>query len=128
AMPDSVVGDRADMLLGVCVIEAAAPYTKQLKKDFGLDLGNLDKYGDKLGELIGVRMVSICPDVIIKYSQKAEALEEEEAKEEAEEISGVVTKIEDNQFVTFWVKERSGKESRFYWFLFVNSDLDLPNN
>lgn len=117
-------GNEFNMALGVCIIEAAMPYKKQLKKDFDLDMDRIDVEGEKLGSIIGVRMVSFCPDAMMAITSKSEE-NVETAEGNAEITLGVVTKVEKDFFVVFHVKDETGKTSKYYWISHVDTDFDL---
>lgn len=117
-------GNEFNMALGVCIIDAAMPYKKQLKKDFGLDMDRIDVEGEKLGSIIGVRMVSFCPDAMLAITSKSEE-DVETAEGNAEITLGVVTKVEKDFFVVFHVKDEAGKTSKYYWISQVDTDFDL---
>ncbi len=121
------------MKMGLCIVSATNSYEKQIKKDYKIDLTeNLDQ-AEKLGEIIGMRMASVCPETLIKMStmfmDEEEYVEEEflgdDPIDEAEYMKGVVIKIEEEGFVTFSVKDENGKTEKFYWLDFVDSDFDF---
>ena len=64
SVPDSLDSEEFNMKLGLCMLEASMPYKKQLKKEFGIDLDNIDVEGARLGKLIGIRMTTVCPDAL----------------------------------------------------------------
>ena len=116
--------DKFNMQFGLCIIEAATPYKKQLKADHNIDLDKIDKQGEKLGQLIGFRMASVCPDEILRASK--DAIEEAEDEDELYYITGSVVNIEKEQFVIISVKnDDDGKTSKYYWLDYVDSEMDL---
>jgi hypothetical protein len=123
---DTLKTDQYNMALGVCMIEAAMPYKKQIKKNFDIDLDKIDTEGAKLGRVIGLKMASVCPDALVKITQKSK-VKADPAK--ATQISnGTVTKIENDFFVTISLKDDTGKITKYYWLTFVDSEFDLPNS
>lgn len=119
--------DQFNMELGLCMIEAALPYKKQIKKDYDIDLDKIEVEGERLGRIIGLKMASICPSALVKITRQQM---QEETEPDNVELStqGLVTKIESDFFVVFSVKEASGKTTKFYWLTFVESDDDLPSS
>lgn len=122
--------------MGLCMISAVAPYQKQLKKDFNFDIGNSSSSNfEQLGKMIGMQMVGKCPNTLMAVTKLANTEEKEEVKVEGKRSAftatkksiGTVTKIENNLFLTFFVKNKNGKTSKFYWMNFVDSELDLTN-
>jgi len=117
--------ERFNMQLGLCIIEAASPYKAQLKADHKIDLDKIETNGKKLGELIGFRMASVCPDQILRATQGE--VQEEEIDNEFYYTTGSVVKIEKEQFVIISIKDDTGKTSKYYWLTYVASEIDLPN-
>jgi hypothetical protein len=117
---DTVSKNRIYMELGSCMIVAAEPYRKQIKKDHNINLDNIETEGEALGKLIGIRMAGICPEILLKISGK----ETETDASESETFSGRVTKIEKDFFVIFTVN-KDGKLMKFYWLTNVESNIEL---
>src|SRR5688572_19861396 len=68
---DTLRTDQYNMELGICMIEAAMPYKKQIKKNHDIDLDKIDTEGEKLGRIIGLKMASVCPNALVKITQRA---------------------------------------------------------
>jgi hypothetical protein len=119
--------ERMYMELGLCMIKAAEPYKKQLKKDYNINLDNMENEGEALGKVIGLKMATICPDVLIKLSQK-ESPGAKSAEPSQESFQGRVTKIEKDFFVIFSVNDNAGKSLKFYWLTNTESNIELVNN
>ncbi len=124
-VPDTLETDQFNMKLGLCMIEAANPYKKQIKKDYGINLDNIDTEGEKLGRIIGMKMATVCPNSLIKLTKKPSS--KSEAKNEEKTAEGLITKIENDFFVVFSLKDDQGKTTKFYWLTFVDADLELTN-
>lgn len=125
-IPSNTEPEQYQMKLGLCMIEIAAPYKKQIKKDYGVDMDNIAKEGAKLGQIVGLRMASVCPDAMVKMAEAING--KKEAKEAgAQNITGTITKIEKDFFVVFSLKDESGKTTKYYWLSFVEAGLDLVN-
>jgi hypothetical protein len=113
--------------VGLCIIEAASPFQKQLKKDHNIDFKKIDEHGEQLGQLVAMKMASVCPTQLIGFAKKINGENESAPKSESLFISGVVTHIEDDIFVILSVKDESGKIVKFYWLSFINSELNLAD-
>lgn len=119
--------DQKNMKFGLCMIDAAEPYKKQLKKEHNIDLDQMDgPTGERLGRLIGVKVAGKCPDVILKLQEGAVQKNKPAQAEAINTFTGVITKIETNGFVTFTIKDEIGKTTTFYWLEFIQCDKDLP--
>jgi hypothetical protein len=112
------------MELGFCVIEASTPYQKELERDYGIDFDKIDTQGEQLGEIVGVRMTTICPKTLQKLIQKANAEDNGEPEPTTMSYEGKVTSVDRGDFLTLDVKNEAGKTTRFYWLTFVEADDD----
>lgn len=123
---DTVSQDRYNMLLGLCMIEAAAPHKKQLKKDYGIDFEKIDEQAEQLGQLIGIKMMGFCPEALVEIAARTNEIEEVEYYI-SEVYEGFVTNIDTESFVVFSVKNDMGKITKFYWLYFADSNLELES-
>ncbi|HMU05164.1 MAG TPA: hypothetical protein PJ990_16140 [Saprospiraceae bacterium] len=120
---DTLEGERYKSELGICMINAAIPYKKQLKKDYKIDINNIDKHAEELGGIIGARMLSVCPNSLLKIENIVSKKKESEITENI--IEGQVTAISDDKFVEFSIKDKLGKISKYYWFTYIESSVEL---
>lgn len=125
--------DNFNMQLGLCMIEAAGDYSDELLEEHGIDFKRIDEHGERLGELIGIKMASVCPAVLLEVAAKMEVKESESQSESsAEEMtfttSGKITKVNENLFVEFTVRETNNKTRKYYWLSFVNSNIEMADN
>jgi len=71
-------------------------------------------------------MASHCPDDLLQMVEKINGGDSSEELENIEQ--GTVTSIEDNKFVEFSLKNDKGKTSKYYWFTFIKSKIELPSD
>ncbi|RMD70713.1 MAG: hypothetical protein D6818_08770 [Bacteroidetes bacterium] len=134
-LESSLTAQQMQMRLGLCIFEAAMPYQEQLKADFGIDLGdgaNLQKEGERLGQLVGQRMATDCPGTLAKVFESMEqdgaaaANEDEVAAPATTSVfEGTIDEVERDGFVSFTVRNDSGKKLKCYWLTPVEADFDL---
>lgn len=124
-LSDTLDQKTYNMKLGICMIEAASAYKDELKRDYGIDFAEIDKHGEKLGQIIGMKMVGICPGAVMKMAGKANQTKKPE--NQGNSYSGKVVNVEENQFVSFSVKDENNKTTKFYWLTFIDSETDLIN-
>jgi hypothetical protein len=117
--------EELEMKLGLCIIEASLPYKKQLKKEMGIDLDHMDREAEKLGAAIGVKMLGVCPDAVMRMAANAQDDEEDAS---VETINGTITKVDKDFFVVFSVKDDAGKVSKYYWMTFIESEDDFATS
>lgn len=120
---DTLGAEKLTLKLGLCVIDAAAPYKKQLKKDHKLDLDKIDEEGHRLGTMIGVKMASVCPDKLLMFSEIS--ADEEVLPYESKIVQGEILKVEEDLLVTFHLKDDFGKIIKFYWATFIDSPYEI---
>jgi hypothetical protein len=126
-VPDTLEIQKYNMELGLCMINASMPYKKQLKKDYDINLDKLDpKTGEKLGTTIALKMGSVCPNGLLKLSKKTTASSKPEKS--VNTAQGVISNIENNNFVVFSLTDDAGKISKFYWLSFIDADFELTGN
>lgn len=112
--------DSFNMKLGLCILEAAGDYEEELLRDYEVDFNYIERDGEKLGRIIGVKMVGVCPKV---FEMIAEV---QQVENEPEVISntGVVSKVEKGTFVIIHLNE-DGQTKKYYWITEVDSNFDL---
>ena len=129
-LSDTIDREEYLMSLGTCMINAALPYKKKLKADYGINLDNIDeKAGEQLGKIVGLRMANKCPKSLLKITR----MDNEDTQNEttspqspdSKTFTGTVTAVENEPFVVFSIKDDLGKTARFFWLNFVQCDSDL---
>lgn len=107
--------DTLTIKLGVCMISAAMPYQKELKKKYGVDLKRLDgPTGERLGQLVAVKLVTTCPG----FAELAMRLAEEDAPPpppgpSLRTVQGTIQEITPSQFLTITVRTDHGPSYEF---------------
>ena len=104
-----ITKENFELTIGICLLEGI--YEKDVERHYGKDVISNDKKMEELGYDVGKKMGSKCP-TIFKFMLDDE---EEVAPDESEElsVSGKVSEIKTEQFITFVVKEASGKTNQF---------------
>jgi hypothetical protein len=114
-----------ELRLGLCIIQSSEPYRKELLNDHGIDMENVSVDGRKLGLLIGVKMADVCPEF---FEAMSNVMSDDEYESEVFEFEGKVSKINQNGFVYFTIRNEEGRESKYYWLTYVDSEIDIDNN
>ncbi|MDB4533522.1 hypothetical protein N9242_01525 [Vicingaceae bacterium] len=123
-IPDTLENQEFNLQLGLCMIEAADPYKKKIKKDLKIDLYKLDhKAGEDLGKVIGLKMASTCPDALLRVVNT-----NKKKTNSGNIIEGYITKIDMDKFITFSLRDENGKTTKFYWLTYIDSDFNLELN
>ena len=106
--------ENVEMTLGLCILQAINKYEKDVEKHYGKGVVTNDAKMEELGYNSGAKMGLKCP-TIFKYmlGNDTDNDTEEMVEEEYTSISGKVFEIKSDQFITFSVKETSGKKHDF---------------
>ena len=115
---DWAENDRNDieMTLGLCIIEAALPYKEEISRLYDIDFVDLGgASGEKLGELVAIRMMNHCPDLMIQIGELIIGSMEEEEEEFYLSASGTITKENKDPFLILTVVDDNNTEQKFIW-------------
>lgn len=137
-LPQDLGTDETTMQMGLCMMQPALPYLDQIKEDYGIDFARDPQgEGERLGGIIGMKMIEVCPDELMRLSenvnQSDSPLLDQSASASTPEESqgsfiGEVTALDKEGFVIFTVRSFQGKARKFYWLGFVemeDGDLSL---
>lgn len=108
------------MLLGLCMLQAAEPYQKELKKKYKLDLGRSDKNAEEFGRLVGMRMASKCPKTFADFTRRINGFSADppppppvpphvSSKGAVQQVTGKLTSVRSGQFLTLVVLTGDGR-------------------
>lgn len=111
--------------LGLCMIEASMPYKKQLKKDYDINLDEIENEGEKLGRIIGLKMVAVCPTALVRMTKKNQG---NTKAENDGSIEGIITNVESDFFVSFHLKDESGKVMKYHWLTLIETEQELTTS
>lgn len=127
---DTLKGDLLEMELGLCMIKAATPYQKKLKKDHDLDFMKLDEEGEKLGYLLGIELAKVCPETILRFAGIADDEDdfEEAVAVEVNTVYGEISRSERKGFVFFSIKDVNGRIAKYVWLESIQSDLSIQTD
>jgi hypothetical protein len=104
--------ENFELTIGICLLEGINAYEKDVEKHYGKNVISNDKKMEELATNIGARMGLKCP-AVFKFMLDEELGDEEAADAEDLTISGKISEIKSEQFITFIVKEDSGKTNQF---------------
>ena len=112
AEKQEITKDNFELTIGICLLEGINAYEKDVEKHYGKDVISNDKKMEELGYEIGKKMGMKCPTVF-KFMLEDEANDVVEVDSEDLMLSGKIAEIKSEQFLTFIVKEESGKNNQF---------------
>lgn len=107
-----ITKENFELTIGICLLEGINAFEKDVEKYYGKNVISNDEKMEELGTNIGAKMGLKCPTVF-KFMLDEEA--DEAVADEAEDLilSGKISEIKSEQFLTFVVKEDSGKNNQF---------------
>lgn len=119
-----VTGQGLEMQMGICILNAASSYRDEILADYGLDLNKMDREGEKIGVLIGGKMAAECPNVLVAVTQRTS---NDGLSESVETLvtQGTVKEVTTDFLIYFSIKTEKGRTEKFYWYSFVDSEIDL---
>ena len=117
--------------MGLYFLKYATPYKKELKSKYNLNLdAPTDETWEKLGELIVLKRVTICPDLIPlltdKSSSSSSASGSNQGTDDASNayLVGTLVEVQKSQFATVVIKDVNGRNQKLLWMgYFDRSDL-----
>ncbi|WP_445719294.1 hypothetical protein [Flavobacterium sp.] len=110
AEKQEITKENFELTIGICLLEGISAYEKDVEKHYGKDIISNDSKMEELGYEVGKKMGLRCP-VVFKFM--LDDLEEDNDADEQFEVSGKVSEIKSEQFITFIIKEDSGKTNQF---------------
>ncbi|MNQ73737.1 hypothetical protein D3C85_884800 [compost metagenome] len=100
-------GEELKAAVGLCMIKSYSDHSAEFKGSEKVSFS--DKEGmTKLGQNVGVKMLELCPTMILELGKDA-IDEEAEVQEEDPTLSGEVVDIKWEQFVTLQIKDQTGR-------------------
>ena len=113
AEKQEITKDNFELTIGICLLEGINAYEKDVEKHYGKDVISNDKKMEELGYEIGKKMGLKCPTVF-KFMLEDEEGDSADVDDSDElTITGKIAEIKSEQFLTFIVKEESGKTNQF---------------
>ncbi|MCB0773262.1 MAG: hypothetical protein KJZ58_08705 [Flavobacteriales bacterium] len=124
-MDSTMTKEEMQTTLGLCMLQAAEPYQKQLKKKYKVDLARSDKNAEEFGRMVGFRMASKCPKTFGALSMRLNAMDVEPPPPPppgvgagnytapAQSIVGKLTSVRSGQFLTLVVLTEDGRTLDF---------------
>ncbi|UOX32879.1 hypothetical protein LXD69_12630 [Flavobacterium sediminilitoris] len=105
--------DNLDITLGLCIIESINKFEKDVEKHFGKDiLGNEEKMTE-IAESVGMQLAFNCPSFLKLINEMEEENIGSDDFQDDLSISGKIIATKSEQFLTFTLKEDSGKTNSF---------------
>jgi hypothetical protein len=111
--------ENTELTLGLCILESIKNNEKDVEKHYGKDVVNDSEKMEKMGYDIGTKLAVKCPTIfqnIIANNEAEDAVAADEDSYEEEPdltITGKITILKSEQFLSFSVKETTGKMNHF---------------
>lgn len=113
-----ITKENLELTLGLCMLEDFNKYEKDIEKYYGKNVISDDSKMEALGRDVGVQMATKCPSFLkLIMDSVGDDDGDDEEIDEVEEIEpsviGKYFQAKSEQFVTFSIKEDSGKTVEF---------------
>lgn len=109
-----ITKENLELTLGLCMLEDFNKYEKDIEKYYGKNVIGDNTKMEALGRDVGMKMATECPAFLKLVMDN---IDDEEADEEIIEeeplITGKFFQVKSEQFITFSIKETSGKTVEF---------------
>jgi hypothetical protein len=109
-----ITKENLEISLGLCMLKDFTKYEKDIEKYYGQNVISDEAKMEALGREVGIHMATNCPSFL---SIVMENMDDEDAVEEVEEedlfVTGKFANLKAEQFITFSIKEDSGKSNNF---------------
>lgn len=108
-----ITKENLEMTLGLCMLEDFNKYEKDIEKHYGKNVISDKTKMEALGSDVGLRMATKCPSFLKIIMDNVEDDSDEAIAEEEPSVTGKFFQLKSEQFVTFSIKETSGKTVEF---------------
>jgi len=103
----SSAAEQMQMQLGLCIVSSYSNHEKEVTAKYG-DIMETEGAMEKLGSDVGMKMVGICPDLLMMFADM-DAAEAEAEESPVLTMEGKIVEIKSEQFLTVIVKDNSGR-------------------
>ncbi len=113
-----ITKENLELTLGLCMLEDFGKYEKDIEKYYGKNVISDEAKMESLGRDVGMKMATECPSFLklIMNNMDEDSYSEDEVVEEVVEepsVTGKFFQVKSDQFITFSIKEDSGKTEEF---------------
>lgn len=122
-----ITKENFELTIGICLLEGINAFEKDVEKHYGKDVVTSDVKMEELGYEVGKRMGLKCPTVFQFMLDEEEGDLEEEFETEELTVSGKVSEIKSDQFISFVIKEDSGKTNQFILLSYFDNSFLLTD-
>jgi len=116
-------GDAKSMQLGLCILQAYEAHKAEYEAMYGpLDLSD-DAATYNLGQKIGLKMIQVCPNIILMVAGDDEG----NAEDELYSVEGKIELVKGEQFNVIELTESNGKKHKMMWMFYMEGSEFLNN-
>lgn len=109
-----ITKENFETTLGLCMIQDFSKYEKDVEKHYGKNVISDETKMEALGRDVGIYMATNCPTFLSIVMENMEDEVDEIAEEEERLfVTGIFSDLKSEQFITFSIKEDSGKLNSF---------------
>lgn len=132
---NDITTEERNTKLGLCMLKYASPYSKELLKEYNINLEDIDNNdnAERLGKTVAMRMIKFCPEALMAFANASEEKEEETKKEPTElvqSVTGIVLEITENPFVSFKIQNDNSAHlpAIYTWTGFIETEFPIVDN
>lgn len=96
-----------DMQLGLCMVKSYSAHKSEFPAERQVSLTDGEAF-ESIAAEVGMKMVEICPDIIMQFADENDLVNEFRQREIS--VSGQITDMRQEQFVTIELKDANGRK------------------
>lgn len=113
--------DNLNLALGTCMIESLTRHETAMR-DLNINPNDADGMR-QFGEKVGLRMVNICPDILLKIAELAQPQPATD-----NELIGTIVRTGGEEFGFVMVRDEQGREHKLLWLRYFKNSEQLIQN
>ncbi len=126
-LSENLSEEQITLEFGMCMMKASTPYMEELKAEYDIDLKYAsEKEGEKLGKVVGIKMIEVCPSYLMLLFKEDETSDENTF--ESQYVAGKVTKITEKPFLILEVEDASKTKVILHLITYVDTNIDITDH
>ncbi len=113
--------ENLNLVLGTCMIESLGRHESAMK-ELNINLHDADGMR-QLGEKVGLRMATICPDILLKIAELSQPQPTTD-----NELLGTIVRTGGEEFGFVIVRDEQGREHKLLWLRYFKNSEQLIQN
>lgn len=114
--------------VGLCMIQSYTAHSSEFSESEKINLDD-EAAMERLGEKVAMKMLESCPEIILEMGKAATRTDQEQVAEKSNlSVTGQITAISKEQFMTVQLKDKNGRSYSFLVLNYFDTASLLTNN